>query len=354
MNHVIRYRIEARRKKNSSKIYYYLIREFKAEGKRCVIAKYLKSGSCISEKEITDFLAKNIYQIEETAQKKYLLIRQNAFSTIYLDDLAATSVERLRYLNIYLKNLISVDEATNYEQESEYQYIHGTTAIEGNTLTYGETRELLEYGILPNGKSAREVFEIQNFKEVAAYRCKYTGKVTLSFIKRLHQLIMTNILPEPGTFRTTDLILISGYDYQVTPALLIEEELEQLIAWYYQKLADGGNPFECAVIFHYRFETIHPFVDGNGRVGRELLNYLLTKSRYPRMLVLGERREKYLSALHCGNKDDFRTMMNIFAELISEQRISALENNIRNQLEIRISGSYKNGAQHTLSEFFKI
>ncbi|HJJ31097.1 MAG TPA: Fic family protein [Methanocorpusculum sp.] len=352
MTHTIWYRIEARKKKNSQNRYYYLIREFRTDGKKCVIARYIKSGSHLSEEEITEYLAENIFRIEDAAQKKYLSARQNAVTTEYLDAAAAESIERLRYLHNYVNNLISTDEVQYYEQEAEYQYIHGTTAIEGNTLTYGETKELLEHGILPNGKSAREIFEIQNFKAVAAYRNKHTGKVTLSFIRRLHKLIMTNILSDPGNFRTTDNILISGYDYQVTPSLLIEEELENLIAWYYQKISDGYNPFECAVIFHYRFETIHPFIDGNGRVGRELLNYLLIKTGYPRMLVPGNKRGKYLSALHCANNDDVISMMKIFAEIIIEQRISALEENFRQQLEIRISGSYKNSAQHNLSEFF--
>ena len=352
MTHTIRYRIETRRKKNNPNKYYYLIREFKTNGKRCVIAKYIKSGSFLSNEEITAYLSENIFGIEEAAQKKYLQIRQNAVTTEYLDAASAESIERLRYLHNCVHNLISADEVRYYEQETEYQYIHGTTAIEGNTLTYGETKELLEHGILPDGKTAREIFEIQNFKEVAAYRNKYSGKITLSFIRKLHKLIMANILSEPGKFRTTDNILISGYDYQVTPSLLIEEELEKLIAWYYQKRTDGYNPFECAVIFHYRFETIHPFIDGNGRVGRELLNYLLVKAGYPRISVPGKKREKYLSALHCGNNDDFSAMMKSFAEIIIEQGIPALEENFRQQLEIRISGSYKNNTQHNLSEFF--
>ena len=352
MSYTIRYRIEARKKKNSVNTYYYLIREFKTNRKKCVIAKYIKSGSHLSDEEITEYLAEHIFGIEEAAQKKYLQIRQNTITTEYLDSSSADSIERLRYLYNHVHNLISADEVQYYEQETEYQYIHGTTAVEGNTLTYGETKELLEHGRLPNDKSAREVFEIQNFKEVAAYRNKYAGKITLSFIRKLHKLIMANILSDPGNFRTSDNILISGYDYQVTPSVLIEDELENLISWYYQKITEGYNPFECAVIFHYRFEMIHPFIDGNGRVGRELLNYLLTKAGYPRMLVQGNKREKYLSALHSGNADNYESMMNIFAEIIIEQRISALEANFRQQLEIRVNGSYKNNAQHNLSEFF--
>lgn len=108
------------------------------------------------------------------------------------------------------------------------------------------------------------------------------------------------------------------------------------------------------MIFHYRFETIHPFVDGNDRVGRELRNYLLTKAGCPRMLVRENKRGKYVSALHSGNTDDYESMMKIFAEILVGERISSLEAGFRQQLEIRVSGSYKKNAQHSLSEFVTI
>ena len=116
MTHTIRYRIEARKKKNNPNTYYYLIREFKTGGKRCVITKYLKSGSHLADEEITEYLSKNIFGIEDAAQKKYLQVRQNVITTEYLDASSAESIERLRYLHNYVHNLISVDEVRYYEQ----------------------------------------------------------------------------------------------------------------------------------------------------------------------------------------------------------------------------------------------
>jgi len=347
----IKYRIDGRRRKKSKRTYYYLIREFKVEKKRCVISKFIKSGSYPTKIEIIKFLGKNIRDIEERAQEKYIQSRLETITTEFLKPETAKSIERIRYLYNYLNTLISIDETQYFKNEADYTYIHGTTAIEGNTFSIGETKELLEHGTLPNGKSAREIYEIQNYKEVIKYRNSFSGKITLSFIKNLHKRIMNNIINEPGEFRTTDDICISGYDYIIPAAILIEDELNNLISWYYQKIADGYNVFESAVIFHYRFETIHPFIDGNGRVGRELLNYLLIKGKYPIILLPGEKRGEYLSALHSGNNEDFCTMIQYFAEMEIRERLKKIEENIDQQLEIRIKGSFDNKSQHSLLEF---
>lgn len=119
-------------------------------------------------------------------------------------------------------------------------------------------------GILPAEKSLREINEVQNFRRVLDYRNKYRGQLNLRFIKNLHDLIMRNIDDESaGVFRRSDMIGISGYDFQLTPAFEIEDELKKAIDECYDIIKSGGYPFEEAVIFHYRFETVHPFADGN-------------------------------------------------------------------------------------------
>ncbi|HJJ36026.1 MAG TPA: Fic family protein [Methanocorpusculum sp.] len=351
MTFTIRYRVEERTGKTCRNPYYYLIRECKANGKKCIVATYLSSGRKPAEEEITAFLADHIHDSETKIREKYLQARHEALKSQYPEAWNADDVECLRYLYNHLRNLIPAGEMACFEKEAEYRYIHGTTAIEGNTLSYGDTTNLLDYGILPGGKPAREVFEVQNYLNVKKYRDTYTGKITLTFMKKLHSLIMANILPDPGEFRTADNILISGYDYQVTPALLIEDELTGLVAWYYQMIRNGYHPFECAVLFHYRFETIHPFADGNGRVGRELLNYLLERSGYPRMIIGAENRSRYLSALHAGNRNDTGAMIREFAGLMTEGRLETMEKTFSGQIDLRIRGSQKTVSAHTLEEF---
>ena len=139
---------------------------------------------------------------------------------------------------------------------------------------------------MPNGKSLREINEVQNFKQVKLYRDKYRGKVSIDFIRTLHSLIMNNIdVNSAGAFRRTDDIWIQGCDIRVTPAELIEEELSSAIDRYYERIEVRSiHPFEAAVLFHFDFELVHPFTDGNGRVGREIF-HLVTCSK--RVVILG-------------------------------------------------------------------
>ena len=110
---------------------------------------------------------------------------------------------------------------------------------------------------------------------------------------------------------------------------MIEEELTEIIDDYYKRIAEGCHPFEEAVMFHYKFEMIHPFTDGNGRVGREILNYMLTRIGYPKLLFLGTDRTTYINSLRLGNDEKYSEMIQIFSELITKQRSEILKENLK-------------------------
>jgi Fic family protein len=320
------YRIEKR--KRGENVYYYLIKDMYINGKNTRVAQYIGKEQPAPE-DIERIIAQHTIELESKAGNKQAQIRLERLKTEYLSKENAEDIEKIRYFYQSINSLVSLDELKMYEQNFEEHYVHGTTAIEGNTLSLRETQELLEHGIIPKGKSLRDINEVQNYKRVAKFRNEYIGKVTLDFIKKLHEYIMMNILDDAGSFRATDGIIIVGRDYQLTPAIMIEDDLELLIDDYYTKIKDGHNPFECAVLFHYRFESIHPFRDGNGRVGRELLNYLLTTEGYPRVLVLAEERSEYLQALDAGDQDRFSDMVNVFAAMLITQRKEVLERNLQ-------------------------
>jgi Fic family protein len=130
------------------------------------------------------------------------------------------------------------------------------------------------------------------------------------------------------------MIGISGCDFRLTPAFEIEDELKRIIDDYYEHLKSGGHPFEEAAMFHYQFEMTHPFTDGNGRVGRELFNYLLMRSRppYPKLLFLGKDRLQYIKALRLGNEERYAEMVSHFADMIIGQRLDVLNENFRSMM----------------------
>lgn len=340
------YRVEVNYPKQG-KPQYYLVRDVGVRGLRRKVRKYLGTKP-LTREQVEHCRREHAAEMElRTALKKGEL-SAGALRSEHLDGEQHLHVEQVRYLSQSVGELMGEAEAAVYEREFEASYVQGTTAIEGNTLTLGETSDLLRYGIAPEGHSLREVNEVQNFRKVASYRNKYRGRASLDFIRALHRLVMDNIdFDSAGNFRRLDTIGIAGADIRLTPAPVIEAELQEAIEEYYARLDAGFNPFEQAVLFHYRFEMVHPFTDGNGRVGREILNWMLRCHRYPRLLFLGRERGSYLAALRKGNVGDFAGLLMQFAKLLVGQRLERLREN----LEQLASVAPQKRGQLSLSDF---
>ena len=277
-------------------------------------------GNLPKAKDIERFVVSHINEIGEKARSARIALVSDYYALQYIPIELMQDFEKITVTVQIILDFLPIHEQEIYKQRFGMRYIHGTTSIEGNTLSLQQVRDLIEFDVTPQAKSKREVFEVSNFEKVLEYRTTYKGKVTLTFIKKLHELIIRETgEAEPGSFRHNDRIMIVGYDFPLCPSLLIEEQLQQIINEYYTKIKGSYHPFEQAVLFHLHFETIHPFDDGNGRVGREIFNYMITKEGYPPMLFLGEERETYLSALNHGNAGRYenmvRTIMNMYIRL---------------------------------------
>ncbi|MBN1389303.1 MAG: Fic family protein [Candidatus Thermoplasmatota archaeon] len=222
----------------------------------------------------------------------YLAMVRNFYST-YLEDLYPSELEK-------------------YQDDLMVRYIHHTTAIEGNTLTLVEAALVLEDGIAPRGKKLREIHEIENFKRLHRYIRSYRSDITIDLVKKVHSLVQRNIDDDQaGTMRRIHVGVV-GSSLDPPPALFVEDELRELIDWYREN-PDGLTVFELACIFHYRFVQIHPFVDGNGRVARELMNFILQRSGYPPLIIEMSDREEYLKRLKMADEGDPRPFIELLA-----------------------------------------
>ena len=341
------YRVEVTYPKKG-KPKYFLVRDVKVKGKKRKARKYLGIVPPTAE-EVEKYRREYAAEMEIKVAKKKAEMSASFYASEHLSKYQIGLLEELRYTYQGVMDLLTVNELEGYEKQFEISYVHGTTSIEGNTLTLREAGDLLVYRITPESKSLREINEVQNFMSVARYRNKYKGKVTLDFIKTLHNLIMNNIDYESaGSFRRTDDIGIEGYDNMLCPSALIEEELEKAIQQYYEELESGRHPFELAIIFHHEFEVIHPFSDGNGRVGREILNYMLMRTKFPKLLFLGEDRGEYINALKLGDENRYSDMVGKFYYIIMKQRYGILRENLES-----IAKTAKRDRQLRLSHFIK-
>jgi fido (protein-threonine AMPylation protein) len=312
------YRIEFQRLKSSE--IYYLVRDIRAKDRTLKVR--VKIGKTqLTQAEELELMSKPNIDLERKALYKRLNMSEGRYKTRYLQPESQRRLEESRHWSEFFSLFLTTSEMEHFDANNEVEYIHGTTAIEGNTFTGQQVNELIQNGVSPSGKSLREINEVQNYIKVREYRNSYSGKVTIPFIRRFHEIVIDKIdTQSAGKFRRIDNIGIRGVDIAVTPAILIESELQRAIEDYYRNMKVGWLPFEEAVLFHYRFESIHPFLDGNGRVGREILNHMLTRSDYPRLIVSKAGRERYLDALLRGNKEEYESMIAGFVDLLMDKR----------------------------------
>ena len=197
---------------------------------------------------------------------------------------------------------------------------YNSNHIEGNTLTYGQTELLLLFGKVIGEADVKDVQDmtasnvtLKMMKEEALVK---ETPLTQNFIRTLHRTLLredytvyrnlpggkqTSYTIHAGQYKTRPNSVITRYgdrfEYaspEETPALMTD-----LVDWYNQAEAEGKlSPAELAILFHYRYIRIHPFEDGNGRIARLMVNYILAKHDCPMVVVRSRLKRDYLEALH--------------------------------------------------------
>ena len=220
------------------------------------------------------------------------------------------------------------------EQKLRLESNYHSNAIEGNTLTLGETCSLILHGLTAHGKPLRDHLDIQGHdsavKAIEAAVKEEQG-LTEVFIRNLHRVVLKE--PYKTKAETPDGQLIertislgeyktvpnnvrtsTGETYFFTPPEQVKQAMSDLIDWYRAKEREGEHPIVIAATFHYRFVRIHPFDDGNGRMARLLMNMILIKHGYTVAMIRRENRDEYLGKLeHTDKTEDLTEFINYVA-----------------------------------------
>jgi Fic family protein len=193
-----------------------------------------------------------------------------------------------------------------------------SNAIEGNTLSLHETQMVLEYGITIDGHPLREYLEATNHAEAFdSLPVLIERPITIETIQSLHALVMDKIDPQAGELRKVQ-VHIRGAPFTPPPARDVPLYLAQWIDWLTSDDALRYDPIIRAAIAHHDFEALHPFTDGNGRVGRLLLNLMLMQDGYPPALVLREWRPRYIQALQQAQAGEYASLVNIVGQAVEQ------------------------------------
>ena len=198
---------------------------------------------------------------------------------------------------------------------------YSSNALEGNTLTLIETKVIIEDGLTIGGKSLIEIDEATGHARAYDFIFDLVKNehVNLEDIKIIHKLFYQNIDPDnAGTYRKQK-VFISGMDVTLPDP----EELEGMMKKFEKDLINLKSklhPIAYAATIHNKFVTIHPFMDGNGRTARLLMNLVLMKAGYSITIIPPIYRTDYISAAYQGNKGKDEPFINLLSSMVYESQ----------------------------------
>lgn len=198
------------------------------------------------------------------------------------------------------------------------EHAYNSNAIEGNTLTLRETDMVLR-GLTIDKKPLKDHLETVGYKDAYYFvldLVKHSQPLTEYTIKQIHQLVLVDKPNDRGVYRSIPVRILGASHTPVQP-YMIAPKMEQLIEWYNES---ADNIIAKLARFHIEFEAIHPFIDGNGRTGRLLVNLELMKAGYPPIDIKFADRMRYYAAFdeyHVGNS--LEAMEMLFAEYMLQQ-----------------------------------
>lgn len=209
-------------------------------------------------------------------------------------------------------------EVARLTEEFVVEYTYNSNAIEGNTLTLRETDMVLR-GLTIDQKPLKEHMEAVGHKDAFNFVCelvKNNEPITERIIKQIHYLVLADKKDDRGMYRKVP-VRIMGASHEPAQPYLIEPKMEQLLIEYKE---NTEHIITKLAKFHIEFEGIHPFIDGNGRTGRLLVNLELMKAGYPPIDIKFTDRLAYYNAFDEYHvKHNLATMEKLFAGYINQR-----------------------------------
>jgi len=213
---------------------------------------------------------------------------------------------------------LTTGEVKRLQDEFLVEFTYNSNAIEGNTLTLGETAMVLE-GITVDGKPLKDHLEavghrdaFRYVQQLVAVKAPFSERV----IKEIHSLVLLDKPEDRGVYRRIP-VRIVGAHHEPPQPYLVPMQMERLIADFAE---DRRHPVHSAALFHLKFEGVHPFVDGNGRTGRLILNLALMRHGYPPINVKYADRRRYYDCLEAYYRDDDEgPMVSLVSDYVAER-----------------------------------
>lgn len=217
------------------------------------------------------------------------------------------------------KGGISVKE--NFNEWFSTELTYNSNAIEGNTLSLRETSMIINEGVVPKGSNLRDVYEAKNHKNSLEFLKNCKGDLNEKLILKINSFILRNIDDSnAGKYRKVNVYIRGEPDVKFPIPKEIPNLMKELII-FYKKNKSKYHPLELAALTSMKFVNIHPFVDGNGRVSRLIMNFIMNKFNYPEISIYFRDRQNYLRSVRKASNEDY--------ELIIDFLIKTMEKNYK-------------------------
>jgi Fic family protein len=270
------------KRKLGKNIKYYLVYSYRDKNRVNKIRKYL--GQNLDDREL---------ELAKIGAKKEILKLLDALSTeVFLFTLTKNQIAILNRADKRIR--ITHLDAKDWRKFTE-NFVYNTNAIEGSTVQRDEVPGILDKIEVID----TEEMETKGVADAIEFIRDAKEELSLTLIKKLHKLCFEGSKPFAGKFRDVDVAITDAMGEIIhtgVPVADLEFALKDMVSWY-RANKNKFKPLVLAAIIHNQFEHIHPFQDGNGRIGRLLLNFILLKNRYPPINISLEDRQEYYKTL---------------------------------------------------------
>ncbi|MDA3856338.1 MAG: Fic family protein [Candidatus Woesearchaeota archaeon] len=290
----------------NGQIYYYIaqsIRKGKDVNKvRVYVGKFDKA---LSEQEEINLVLDNIDKLDEKIDEMHPELSTDYKIEIFFKDLEVIFLKSdLLEIEITKKRFAKIksnyDHYLNLRKNFVILHSYNSTKVEGNTMTQKETKLLLSEGIISELRELREANEVLNISQALDYIEDYNGELTVDFICEVHRVVTKNTLKEArneGTLRPLGVnVFMAGSEYKNVPGgklvLKLLRDSTKEFNNFYKK-----DKLGAIVRFYASFIAIHPFVDGNGRTSRILLNWLLKREGLPYINYDAKEHDRHIDGI---------------------------------------------------------
>nr|MBI4156455.1 Fic family protein [Candidatus Woesearchaeota archaeon] len=240
--------------------------------------------------------------LEEKVKKIIIDAFSRKYKTSHVFD--EKNLKKLEEIRLGYKKIISKltkSQLKDVLDKFTINFTYESNAIEGNSLTLKDVTFIILEDKVLKGKDLREIYETLNTRKAIEWIFFNKLKINHKNIIKLHEILVENTGISTGYKKIPNFLI--GRNIKTTLPERVEEEMDKLIEWYNK--VDNIHPLQKAAIFHGKFEKIHPFEDGNGRVGRLLINIMLLSTEYSPLIIRKTQRMRYFHALEAFDNNHY-------------------------------------------------